>query len=231
MPCSKVDILTLLDAYSQAHEEAQKGQKAAVWQLTKARHSKGRRGALVDGILQADDVREELRARKYLKKNVSVLEPTLLDEADAVCDTEKAPSASLKKHDQSSSLEIIQARFLLVDAVEEERKQRQQREEKVGATPSSDDNASMGLRRRKGSNKENEDEKTATGVEQQGWTLLENNVEDEEDRLCNADPMDFFEALPPKELRKAQEEARKSLEAYVKAANVLFALQERLRTK
>ena len=60
---SLVDVLTLLDVYSQLHETANQHKKNCTWQITKARQNKGRHGALVvAGVLSAEDVREELCA-------------------------------------------------------------------------------------------------------------------------------------------------------------------------
>jgi hypothetical protein len=94
--------------------------------------------------------------------------------------------------------------FQLVDAKEELAAIRQ----KVDSTNKSKE----GLRNRKAS----EGEKT------EEWT--EETSPDEEDRLRSVDPIELFGALTPRDLKGAQQDAKKALEAYVQAANLAVAI-------
>ena len=96
--------------------------------------------------------------------------------------------------------------FELVDAVEELSTIRDGGKENILADKSNED----GLRNRKATSKKQE------------WT--EETSPDEDDRLRNADPLDLFGALPPRDLRTAQKEARKALAAYIEAANLAAAI-------
>ncbi|CAB9526377.1 expressed unknown protein [Seminavis robusta] len=187
----KMDVLALLDAYSQVHERAQKDQKASTWQLTLARKSTGRGGALMNGVMVAEDVREELRAIKVLKCTAD--EPELQEEETS------------KK---------LQRQFVLANATDEDKKQ-----ESVSTAA---ETTTTGLRRRKGNDdKENQAENE--------WTVEKEEELDEEDRLRRADPLVFFGAMPPKELRRAQQEAQNALARYVEAANLIVAIQQSMQ--
>lgn len=100
--------------------------------------------------------------------------------------------------------------FELVDAVEEIAEIRGQKENNAPTTNAGTEQA--GLRRR---NKAGEEDKKE-------WTQ-ENNP-DEDDRLRNANPVDLFGAFPPRDLIAAQKEAKKSLAAYIEAANLAKAI-------
>lgn len=224
-----VTMLSLLDAYSQIHETAETRQKACIWQLTKARQNLSRRGALVDGVLLADDVREELRATTVLKEVVEHHEePSLVTE-----ESKKAPLGD--------DVSLVGRTFALTNAADYLKEQQQLQTKTPADTnhkPSNDDenkqdDQALGLRRRKGNENaveppSNDDEKDKKSSE---WTLVENADEkkeelSEEERLRQADPLDFFGAMPPQELRKAQAEAQKALALYVEAANMLAAIQK-----
>jgi hypothetical protein len=103
------------------HQQAGTEQKACVWQLTKARHSKGRRGALVAGILQGGDLREDLYARKVLKLEAGTDEPALSneDEDKNSGDDDKASSSVPLEQLPSTS------HFVLVDTLDEHQKQQE----------------------------------------------------------------------------------------------------------
>ena len=207
MSSTALDILTLLDAYSQIHEVANQNQKNCTWQITKARQNKGRRGALVAGVLTAEGVREELRASAVLKDANSsdvTLEPASLVE-------EEASTSKEKKANKNNT--PLTRQFALTDM-------------RSGSSQKDPDDPGKktgeeGLRRRKG------DKEELGNTNNNEWTVVDPEKEDEE-RLLSADPLDLFGALPPQELRKAQEEARKALAGYVEAANLIAAIQERL---
>ena len=222
---SRVTILSLLDAYCQTHESGAKSQKACTWQLTKARQNKGRRGALVDGVLLAENVREELRATKILKKHDNIIkigetEPSLLKEDDG--------EKTLKTTTSLTLGEMTPVRlFSLVDALEYEKElaaNQNKKDDNVGTETTS------GLRRRKGGN-DKDNEAIENNDPKNDWTVVDNNdseAMEKEERLRKADPLDLFGAMPPQELRNAQKEAKRALEYYVGAANLLAAIQERL---
>lgn len=215
MSCSKVTILSLLDAYTQAHEQAQSEQKSCVWQLFKARQSKGRRGALVDGVLQGQDIREDLYARKILKEEN--------DEEPALVSGNPKPMSSSLEQEQ------LQRHFLLVDALAEtKKKQEMDKENSSSRNDDIDDNNVTGIRRRRG---KTSSETTTSTAE---WTIVDEEEEEEEnaeERLRKANPIDFFGGFPPRELRKAQEEAEKMLASYVDAANIIVSIQNGLARK
>lgn len=228
-----VTILSLLDVYSEIHEAAETRQKACIWQLTKARQNKGRRGALMDGVLLADDVREELRATTILKE-IDIMhhheEPSLVTE-----ESKKAPLGD--------DLSLVGRAFSLTNAADYLKEQQQLQnktqtdnsDEPVNDKNKQDDQA-LGLRRRKGNDNTMEsltsdDEKNKKSTNTSEWAIVESVDEkkeemSEEERLRQADPLDFFGAMPPQELRKAQAEAQKALALYVEAANMVAAIQK-----
>lgn len=210
MSSTALDILTLLDAYSQIHEIANQNQKNCTWQITKARQNKGRRGALVAGVLTAEDVREELRASAVLLTDAASSSDATVDPSSLV---EEAATHKEKKADNNKPLV---RQFVLTDIHSGlSQKVSENADKKTG---------DEGLRRRKGDKEEIGD------TNKNEWTVVDPEKEEEE-RLLSADPLDLFGALPPQELRKAQEEARKALAGYVEAANLIAAIQERLPTQ
>ncbi|GAX09277.1 hypothetical protein FisN_17Lh024 [Fistulifera solaris] len=62
------------------------------------------------------------------------------------------------------------------------------------------------------------------------WTVEQHEYYDEEARLSRIDPLDLFGgSLNPRELKIAQENARKGLVAYVKAANLKINIDRKLK--
>ena len=218
---SAVTVLSLLDAYSELHHQGQAQQKSCMWQLTKARQSRGRGGALVDGVLLGGDVREDLYARKMLKESEEdEATPTLCDENNDRPTTTKTK----KKLSLEEQLTTKVGQFQLVDTWEEYHTKKQA----LNASKDKiDKKEESGLRHRKQGAAAKE-ETPHSAVSQ--WTTVDEG-EGEEARLRSADPLDLFGGLPPKELRKAKEEAEKMLASYVQAANILVALQGALPTK
>jgi hypothetical protein len=202
MSTSKVSVLSLLDAYSNIHEQGQNSQKACTWQITVARRNKGRHGALTNGVLLADDVREELRASKVLKSACS--EPALMDE----------PLSPTKTAKESFSME---RQFVLADPTSKKNPP------VLDGFGDGKDKEASGLRRRKGAGENDSNEKK--------WSVEVEEDEEklEEERLRTANPLDLFGAMPPAELKKAQAEAYKALESYVEAANLVAAIQQELQ--
>lgn len=74
-----LDVLTLLDEYISAHEDASSNLKSTFWNISKARRQKG--GLGVGFSYSALDVREELKADAKLQCR-EVLEPELVDESN-----------------------------------------------------------------------------------------------------------------------------------------------------
>lgn len=212
---STLTILSLLDAYSQIHDTANQSLKVCTWEITKARQNKGRRGALTAGVLMAGDVREELRATKILKDMSDAVEPSSLVDEDTTTTTSKAEKKASSLDDQP-----LTRHFVLTDVHDE---LLQKNQDDSHPNKNDNDDTATGLRRRKGK-EENEE-----GADHE-WTVVPgvDPEKAEEERLLSADPLDLFGAMPPQELRKAQEEARKALAGYVEAANLIAAIQERL---
>jgi hypothetical protein len=209
---SKITTLSLLDAYSQIHAQAQADQKNFIWQITKARRAKSIGGALMMGSdILAEDVREDLRAATVLKLKSD--EPELVQEEGT---TKMDPKM------EESPIRL----FELVNVHALEQQQQQQRAKTLSSGGNVDDE-NTGLRRRKGNN-DSEVHKDTDNA----WTV-ENKAKDydEEELLRRADPLTLFGAMPPKELRQAQKEAVKALAAYVEAANLLVAIQQSLPSR
>eukprot|EP00977_Amphora_coffeiformis_P009166 scaffold2092_cov144-Amphora_coffeaeformis.AAC.7 len=116
---SKIRVLSLLEAYEERQQEAQKLWKKSQWNITKARQSKG-----ADAVA-ASNVREELRSRCLLVDDT----PVLVEE-----DTLKDVSAVLY--------------FRLVDPVEQAQTDKENAATKTKASFSDSTNAN-GLRNRK----------------------------------------------------------------------------------
>jgi hypothetical protein len=203
---SLVTVLSLLDDYATHQEKGNAALKQSLWNLYKARHFKsGQIGVLASDGFQASDVREELRARVVLRDSL----PDLVDER-----TDK------------STIDKEMPRFVLVDTVLE-------RQSKKGNTAATQDSsaqlaAAFGLRNRKATD-QNKNNKTDS-TKQKEWSVeMEATPLSEEDRLLAANPLELFGAMPPRELYKAQEQAKQALQAYVAAANLIVAIQQELR--
>ncbi len=178
-----VEVLSLLDLYQHEHEEATGHFKKALWNLSKARHSK-KSFMSVDSLLVADDVREEVRPRVVLV------------------------SAS-EKDDKTPCSFTTADPIHLIESMKENQ-----------SNPQSRNTVDEGLRQRKNNNE------TKSTV----WTVEQHEYYDEEARLSRIDPLDLFGgSLNPRELKIAQENARKSLEIYVKAANLGIDMDRRLK--
>jgi hypothetical protein len=193
--------LSLLEAYESYQQQAQTAWKKCLWNITKAKRSKG------TNVLGAQNAREELRPRCLLLCGET---PQLI--------AEDASSVALTQSPSSSY-------FHLIDPVTEAKKKN-----KKGSSDSShidnDNNAnattsSTGLRNRKGRELESK--------EHNKWTKDESVVEEEEDdeeaKLSAIDTVQLF-GLPTKELRQAKEEATRALNLYVQAANMLIELSQ-----
>lgn len=186
-----VEVLSLLDSYQSEHEEATSLLKKAVWNLTKARHSK-KSFMSVDSLLVADDVREEVRPRVVL------------------IDTSEEPAVKGSAGDNTMTRPFTTADPIhLIESMKEN--QSTQSRNVVDA----------GLRQRKN----NETKSLSTS-----WTVEQHEFYDEEARLSRIDPLDLFGGgLNPRELKIAQENARKSLESFVKVANLKIAIDRSLK--
>lgn len=166
--------------------------KSAVWNLTKARHTKKSFMSL-DSLLVADDVREEIRPRVVLVETKEEV-GTRHDEDDA------KTTPYFKTADPIQLIENM-------------------KENQSSISPNV---LNEGLRQRK-----NETKSLSTE-----WTVEQHEFFDEEARLSRIDPLELFGGgLNPRALKIAQENARKSLESYVKAANLKIAMDRKLESK
>lgn len=86
-----------------------------------------------------------------------------------------------------------------------------------------DSDENNGLRRRKG-------QKDETTTSKSSW-FEEHCAEIEEKKLHRMDPIDLFGALPPKELKLAQNDAKKVIELYIDAANQAVEILKLLESK
>jgi hypothetical protein len=125
-----------------------------------------------------------------------------------------------QKKDASNSNKStsFEATWTQVDPIE-------QKEAASKATSSDKENqqqakSDKGLRQRKGGNKNKQD---ATSDEK--WTTeVPQEEQDSEARLRKANPIELFGALPPRDLRVAQTNAKAALDAYIEAANLAVAI-------
>jgi hypothetical protein len=233
-------------------EEGGKALKSCFWQLTKARQSKAKGALTVESAFLASNVREEFRARTRVmilpssSSNHKV--PLLLDE-------EEDKTANVRTTTSTTTTLSLDATlpptFVLYDTVEEYRKG------KNGAT-TDDDNTAVdatifskttttkdgGLRQRKNKSKNEDKENQKNNKEgilsSSSWELVDeldaNNNKDADldyDEVLQDFQVDPLELLgggfPPRELRRAQEEAHKALTSYIQAANAAALLLHSLR--
>lgn len=198
-------VLSLLDAYEERQQEAQKLWKKSQWNLTKAKQSKGSANAVT-----ATNVREELRPRCVLVKD---------DIPKLVKDEDKKKSSS-----SSSALPY----FRVVDPVEHEQLDKENAataSPPAAAAAATDDNHTSGLRNRKAKESSSETKKEWIVTQEEDNSNL---VIDEETRLRSLDPIDLF-GLPTRELRLAKQEAQRAVALYVEAANLLLSLQQEMK--
>ena len=130
-----IKVLSLLEAYEERQQEAQKVWKKSQWNLTKAKQSKGSPDAFA-----ATNVREEIRPRCVLVEDI----PNLEDE-----DNKESSSSSILPH------------FRLVDPMEQQEQLDKENATSAKPTTKADQNAS-GLRNRRGKETESTKEWTVT---------------------------------------------------------------------
>ncbi|KAL7538763.1 hypothetical protein ACHAXR_010340 [Thalassiosira sp. AJA248-18] len=223
-----IELLTLLHRYESLHSSANDHLKSSIWNITKARRGRayqgsgGGAGGFGGVEYSADDVREELRAQALLEwKEGDGDEPTLLNE-------DSSDDCGVKNHGGGPS-SSGDGRFVLhLDGMKAAQQQQQQRgaEDSYQAetiTVNVDDKENEGLRRRRGnanSTPEQADGETKTNKK---WTLVEESattdINEEEERLRNADPLNLF-GVPPPALRVAQAKSRSAVAYYVEVANL-----------
>jgi hypothetical protein len=208
---SAIEILSLLQAYSDAHQDATSELHASMWNLTKARHSKrNATAALVSSVTEmtASSVRQELvQAQTVLlvstkETNNNVAVPTLVGE-NAVDSSGDEPPVGQNEW-----------MFRLADREEAEKKQSKIPAQKIDGLKSR-----IGLRQRKGSYH------AGASNEAPEWLVDDNNTTGTESKVGH-DPLILLGgSLPPMELRVAQEKAKTAIAAYCKAANMVAAIQ------
>eukprot|EP00579_Thalassiosira_antarctica_P015060 CAMPEP_0201940614 /NCGR_PEP_ID=MMETSP0903-20130614/45543_1 /ASSEMBLY_ACC=CAM_ASM_000552 /TAXON_ID=420261 /ORGANISM="Thalassiosira antarctica, Strain CCMP982" /LENGTH=242 /DNA_ID=CAMNT_0048482457 /DNA_START=17 /DNA_END=745 /DNA_ORIENTATION=- len=207
-----IELLTLLHQYESLHCDANDNLKSSIWNITKARRERAYQvgGGFVGAEYSADDVREELRAQALLewkegdeKENGS--EPKLVND---VSDDE---DGGLKNNGSGSS----GGRFVLhLDGMKAANQEQHAAREKGSQEQinimTADNKENEGLRQRRG-NVETDDK----------WTSEEPTgaMDDEEERLRYADPLNLF-GVPPPALRVAQAKSRSAIAYYVEVANL-----------
>ncbi|KAL9186734.1 hypothetical protein ACHAXT_005972 [Thalassiosira profunda] len=198
------DLLALLDRYAALRSPADSALKASAWNLTKARRGRSYQGG--GETFASDDVREELRAQALLEWKVGGdgEEPSLVEEASSADEVAKGEDNSPGGSAFVLHLDGMRAAL--------------QRAETPNDTPATEStsNENEGLRRRRG-NPKSADKADGTSK----WTSETpvSDIEDEEEKLRNADPLSLF-GVPPPALRAAQADARRALAYYVEAANL-----------
>ena len=219
---SRVTVLVQLEAYANAMSPSQDGKhalKSCWWELTKARQMKSSSMMPVETAFRATDVREEFRAKTRVRISLE-------NHSDGDENVRDFPD--LKDEDDEGKQNEINAiaplNFSLVDAVEEYRKSQRRNTPET----SSSVNDQVGLRQRKktGTNKSDAGE-TSTD----GWVVVnesgDENVSDQVlmKQLDIVDPVELVAGgLPPRELKRAQQEAHKALVGYIQAANAAAIL-------
>jgi hypothetical protein len=220
-----VRILSYLEAYEQRQQEAQVVWKRAQWNLTKA---KQRKGVTAMDALTAVNVREELRPRCVLlvEENINNKEADLVDEEAE----ERSPSPA------SPPCNTHRPHFRLVDPIEQARleKERIQKADAAAAAAAVAAKADTSGSTKDSSLRNRKVTANAAGKEEAStWTVTNHedadNLVDEETKLRAVDPLDLF-GFPTRELRQAQQDARRAVEVYMEAANLLLALQAELKS-
>ena len=188
---SRVDLICLVDSYHDLHKKASSDLKRSMWNLNKARRQKGGSFLSLNSDFSAMQVREELRSSIRLECK----DCPALDEEE--------------QHINRNVDEITQIRededwtLLRKEVMKTERNN----QDHIDKNKTSD-----GLRQRKG-------EGSLELKEESKWSV-EIVKDSAEETLRRADPIDYFGALPPKDLKVAQKDARDSFESYIKAANI-----------
>ena len=214
-----IELLTLLHQYESLHTNANDNLKSCIFNITKARKFRsGGASCVGSSEYSANDVREELRAQVLLElkdddDSDERKEPNLVNEdiADGLDDEDTA------KNYQHGACGKGDGRFVLhLDGMKASKQQRAANESDQ-TNRTIENKESEGLRRRRG-NTDNE----ATD-ETNKWTT-ENvaqptTIQNEEERLRYADPLNLF-GVPPPALRVAQTKSRSAVAYYVEVANV-----------
>jgi hypothetical protein len=196
MNAATVELLTLVQAYCQIHEEADEHLQEAVWSLTKARRASRSFAALpsISTDMTAASVRHDLSARTV----VDVVDRTSIGVTSCFrCFDPKLPPPPPNQCDDGSLPHEDDEGIMVVDG---------------------------GLRQRKGKTKTAASVKATETMVMDSPASIDKVVSAEEEAL-----MILGGSLPPRDLRVAQERARKSLDEYVRAATLVAALQKRLR--
>jgi hypothetical protein len=200
-----IDVLILLDSYIQYNSKANANLKSAIWNINKARRQKDALG--VGQSYSASDVREEIRAHVRL-------------DCDEEPQLEVEESMNEKEEERKNNVRTMETPFKL-KYVEKIDKKQQLPETDEEVLKTIHDNS--GIRRRKGKESEEETSKSV-------W-IQETCIDAEEEKLHNMDPIELFGALPPKDLKLAQKQAKEMLEAYVNAANKAVEILKILNAK
>eukprot|EP00592_Proboscia_alata_P008022 CAMPEP_0194357310 /NCGR_PEP_ID=MMETSP0174-20130528/4808_1 /TAXON_ID=216777 /ORGANISM="Proboscia alata, Strain PI-D3" /LENGTH=228 /DNA_ID=CAMNT_0039127269 /DNA_START=13 /DNA_END=699 /DNA_ORIENTATION=+ len=210
-PCSLIDILLLLEQYSESHRKANAELKSSFWNLTKARRQKGASHLGGSSVgLSASDVREELRARALL----SIVKFDATDNDNSV----KLKSEILEDKECHDTFDLhldgMDSKILNGDVAPTQQNELCQ-DDKI--------DKETGIRQRR-----NKDKSYDEDLKKGDW-VTENYFDDadvEDELLKNANPIDLFGAMPPVPLKVAQANAKDALRNYVDAANLVSAMTQ-----
>lgn len=187
-PADATQILTLVQAYCDAHDTADDQLQQAVWNLTKARRSsRSFAAALPSTDFSASSIRHELSARTRVVRD----DDSVFRAVD--------PKAAPELQDVATN---VQDYPLLVPE---------------------DSVLSSGVRQRKG-----KVEATSTTTMIMEHISTESSSSPTIPTASEEALLILAGSLPPRELRIAQEKARRSLDSYIQAATLMAALQQRL---
>uniref|UniRef100_A0A7S1YEL5 Vacuolar ATPase assembly protein VMA22 n=1 Tax=Grammatophora oceanica TaxID=210454 RepID=A0A7S1YEL5_9STRA len=213
-PPPRLHAVLLLDTYTRGQEGAQEHFRSALWNMAKARRQMGRGSLTMSTGVSAEEVREELRAHVRVAVKATDEESILADESSAAGRASES-STSCLENDLWKQVDVVAARTEMAANLAAN--------EKENAEPSK---SATGLRQRKkglASAKAGEDEQAGSK-----WTKeTPTEILSEEDLLYQSDPLQLLGgALPPRDLKLAQKEARKTVEAYIQTANLAAAILE-----
>ena len=248
-----MDVLTLLEEYSAAHEAAGAEFGSAQWSLTLARRAAASRSPslTVATPLEASSlVRYELEPQTVV--SVTKL-PELRDEddddeePDLIVATKEGGTTATKtksagQRTTSSNADAATAsgsapqRYSMVNVMEEREKHKENAQHKADSLTSSsvtNSNSTDGLRQRKGGMiMDNKKNAAAAHTKKTANTTTSTMVEelDESGQTPNNDPVLLLAGmLPPRELRVAQQKATAALQKYIHVANLLVELQTKMQ--
>ena len=216
-----VAVLSLLESYEATHTQANDAWKSTLWNIYKSRHLRKRHNLNYssDTYCSASDMREDLTARWTLREeSTNNNPPKWISVHDGVASSSRGAPTKEEAHDADDALVTVATST----STEE------------GTVPplAPEQEFSEGLRQRKGG-----DPQKSTSQSGSQWTV--ENVVQEQTETANksptAAPIDPLEllagAFPPRELKQAQAHAKKALQLYIDAANLIREIQQQQQTQ